>query len=123
LSALRKRSAFGDYEPDIERGSHGDGHAKSRLFMVVACEQVDALDLIEGVLRSGFNLASVSRIAQARGPNFWIGAAIGAAAVVLINKPDGRAAVAGVFRKGSSSQSRKDTSPADNREAASPKVA
>lgn len=39
--------------------------------------RVDALDLLEGVLRNGFSLASVSRIARARGPNFWIGAAIG----------------------------------------------
>lgn len=72
----------------------------------------DALDLIEGVLKHGFSLSSVGRIAQARGPNFWIGAAIGAAAVVLISKPEARAAVAGLFRKEASTEPPREAQPA-----------
>lgn len=85
--------------------------------------RLDALDLIEGVLRNGFSLSSVSRIARARGPNFWIGAAIGAAAVVLINKPEARAAVTEFFRKGASTEPPRGTPPTEAREDASPKNA
>lgn len=75
--------------------THGDDHTEGR---------IDALDLIEGMLQDGFSLSSIRRIVQARGPNFWIGAAIGAAAVVLVTKPEARAALASVFRPADSSR-------------------
>jgi len=59
--------------------------------------RIDAFDVIEGMLKDGFSLSSFSRIARARGSNFWIGAALGATAVVLFSKPEARAAAASFF--------------------------
>lgn len=63
--------------------------------------RIDALDVLEGVLRDGFSLSNFTRIARASGSNFWIGAAIGAGAVVLINRHDVRSAVSNVFKAAS----------------------
>ncbi len=60
--------------------------------------RIDALDVLEGVLRDGFSLSNFTRIARASGSNFWIGAAIGAGAVVLMNRPDVRSAFTHVFK-------------------------
>lgn len=60
--------------------------------------RVDALDVLEGVLRDGFSLSNLTRIARASGSNFWIGAAIGAGAVVVMNRPDVRNALTNIFR-------------------------
>ncbi len=60
--------------------------------------RVDALDLLEGVLRDGFSLSNLTRIARASGSNFWIGAAIGAGAVVVMNRPDVRNAFTNIFK-------------------------
>lgn len=60
--------------------------------------RIDALDVLEGVLRDGFSLSNFTRIARASGSNFWIGAAIGAGAVVLLNRPDVRSAFTHVFK-------------------------
>ncbi len=59
--------------------------------------RIDALDVLEGVLKDGFSLSSFTRIARASGSNLWIGAAIGAGLVVMLNRPDVRAAVSGIF--------------------------
>jgi hypothetical protein len=80
--------------------------------------RIDALDVIEGVLKDGFSLSNFSRIARARGPNFWIGAAIGATAVVLLSKPETRAAIGAFFRAGTPSGSPQGHS-ADKGESAS----
>ncbi|MGE4373551.1 MAG: hypothetical protein AB7E29_11775 [Xanthobacter sp.] len=61
--------------------------------------RIDALDVLEGMLRDGFSLSNFTRIARASGSNFWIGAAIGAGAVVLLNRPDVRGAFTSAFRK------------------------
>lgn len=61
--------------------------------------RIDALDLLEGMLKDGFSLSSLTRIARASGSNFWIGTAIGAGVVVLLNRPDVRAAFSSVFSK------------------------
>ncbi|MGI6246456.1 MAG: hypothetical protein ACOYJQ_11885 [Pseudochelatococcus sp.] len=63
-------------------------------------QRIDALDVLEGVLKDGFSVSNLTRIARASGSNFWLGAALGAGLVVLANRPDVRAAVAGVFRNG-----------------------
>ncbi len=60
--------------------------------------RVDALDVLEGVLRDGFSLSNFARIARASGSNFWIGAAIGAGAVVVMNRPDVRNAFTNIFK-------------------------
>ncbi|MFT3688657.1 hypothetical protein [Paenirhodobacter sp.] len=60
--------------------------------------RVDVLDVLEGVMQDGFSFSNLSRIARASGSKFWLGAAIGAGAVVLARKPEVRAAVAGIFR-------------------------
>lgn len=60
--------------------------------------RVDALDVLEGVLRDGFSLSNFTRIARASGSNFWIGAAIGAGAVVVMNRPDVRNAFTNIFK-------------------------
>lgn len=70
--------------------------------------RIDALDVLEGVLRDGFSMSNLTRIARASGSNFWIGAAIGAGLVVLMNRPDVRSAVSGIFSKGGA-----DEPPAD----------
>ncbi len=59
----------------------------------------DALDALEGVIKDGFSMSSVTRIARASGSSFWVGAAIGAGLVVLATRPDMRASVAGLFGK------------------------
>lgn len=59
--------------------------------------RIDALDVLEGVLKDGFSLTNLTRIARASGSNLWIGAAIGAGLVVMMNRPDVRAAVSGIF--------------------------
>lgn len=59
--------------------------------------RIDALDVLEGVLKDGFSLSNLTRIARASGSNLWIGAAIGAGLVVMMNRPDVRAAVSGIF--------------------------
>ncbi|MGH2340746.1 hypothetical protein ACRC7T_04615 [Segnochrobactraceae bacterium EtOH-i3] len=59
--------------------------------------RIDALDVLEGVLKDGFSLSNFTRIARASGSNLWIGAAIGAGLVVMMNRPDVRAAVSGIF--------------------------
>ncbi|MGQ3674505.1 hypothetical protein ACT6QH_03250 [Xanthobacter sp. TB0139] len=61
--------------------------------------RIDALDVLEGMLRDGFSLSNFTRIARASGSNFWIGAAIGAGAVVLLNRPDVRNAFSSAFHK------------------------
>lgn len=61
--------------------------------------RIDALDVLEGVLTDGFSLSNFTRIARASGSNFWIGAAIGAGLVVLVNRPDVRSAVSNIFSK------------------------
>jgi hypothetical protein len=61
--------------------------------------RVDALDVIEGVLTNGFSLSSFTRVARAKGSSFWIGAAIGAGLIVLMNRPEVRTAAAGIFSK------------------------
>lgn len=61
--------------------------------------RVDLLDVLEGVMRDGFSLSNVTRIARASGSNFWLGAAIGAGAVVLARRPEVRAAVGDVFKR------------------------
>lgn len=66
--------------------------------------RIDALDVLEGVLRDGFSMSNLTRIARASGSNFWIGAAIGAGLVVLMNRPDVRSAVSGVFSKGAAGE-------------------
>lgn len=69
--------------------------------------RIDALDVLEGVLKDGFSLSNLTRIARASGSNFWIGTAIGAGVVVLLNRPDVRAAFSSVFSKAGAS----DTPP------------
>lgn len=64
-----------------------------------ASGRIDALDVLEGVLRDGFSLSNFTRIARASGSNFWVGAAIGAGLVVLMHRPDVRSAVSNVFGK------------------------
>ena len=59
--------------------------------------RIDALDVLEGVLKDGFNVTNLTRIARASGSNFWVGAAVGAGLVVLANRPDVRAAVSNFF--------------------------
>ncbi|WP_454915874.1 hypothetical protein [Xanthobacter sediminis] len=61
--------------------------------------RIDALDVLEGVLKDGFSLSNLTRIARASGSNFWIGTAIGAGVVVLLNRPDVRAVFSSVFSK------------------------
>ncbi|MFD2249107.1 hypothetical protein FHS82_002864 [Pseudochelatococcus lubricantis] len=61
-------------------------------------QRIDALDVLEGVLKDGFSVSNLTRIARASGSNFWVGAAIGAGLVVLARRPEVRAAVSGVFR-------------------------
>lgn len=61
--------------------------------------RIDMLDVVEGVLKDGLSLSNFTRIARASGSNFWVGAAIGASAVVLARRPEVRAAVAGVFHR------------------------
>lgn len=75
-------------------GYHGGDETEPR---------IDALDLIEGMLQDGLSFSSLRRIVRARGPNFWIGATIGAATVVIVTKPEVRATLASFFRPGSSS--------------------
>lgn len=60
--------------------------------------RIDILDVAEGVLRDGLSVSNLTRIARASGTSFWLGAAIGAGAVVLARKPEVRDAVAGLFR-------------------------
>lgn len=60
--------------------------------------RIDLLDVVEGVMRDGFSLSNFTRIARASGSNFWVGAAIGASAVVLARRPDVRAALGGIFK-------------------------
>lgn len=59
-----------------------------------AGRRIDALDVLEGVLQDGFSLSNLTRIARASGSNFWIGAAIGAGLVVLMNRADLRGGAA-----------------------------
>jgi hypothetical protein len=61
--------------------------------------RIDALDVLEGVLTEGFSFSSLTRIARASGSSFWIGAALGAGLVVLMNRPDVRTAVAGALAR------------------------
>lgn len=61
--------------------------------------RIDALDVLEGVLKDGFSIGNFTRIARASGSNFWVGAAIGAGIVMFMNRPDVRAAVSNVFGK------------------------
>ncbi|WP_395665092.1 hypothetical protein [Methylocella sp.] len=61
--------------------------------------RIDALDVLEGVLKDGFSVTNLTRIARASGSNFWVGAAIGAGLVVLANRPDVRAAVSNFFSR------------------------
>lgn len=61
--------------------------------------QVDLLDILEGVMQDGLSLSNLSRIARASGSKFWLGAAIGAGAVVLARKPELRESVAHIFQK------------------------
>lgn len=79
-----------------------------------ANRRIDAFDVIEGMLKDGFSLSSFSRIAWARGSNFWVGAAIGATAVVLLSKPQARAAVASFFNKKASSAPTQSSLPKAN---------
>lgn len=64
-----------------------------------ASRRVDLLDVLEGVMRDGLSLSNVTRIARASGSNFWVGAAIGAGAVVLARRPEVRAAVGDIFKQ------------------------
>jgi len=66
--------------------------------------RIDALDVLEGVLKDGFSLSNLTRIARASGSNFWIGTAIGAGVVVLLNRPDVRAAFSSIFSKAGTSE-------------------
>lgn len=52
------------------------------------------LNALEGVLRDGFSLSSLGRLAQASGSSFWLGAAIGAGLVVAAKQPEVRQSVA-----------------------------
>ncbi len=61
--------------------------------------RIDALDVLEGVLKDGLSISNFTRIARASGSNFWVGAAIGAGVVMFMNRPDVRAAVSNVFGK------------------------
>lgn len=61
--------------------------------------RVDLLDVLEGVMRDGLSLSNVTRIARASGSNFWVGAVIGAGAVVLARRPEVRAAIGDVFKQ------------------------
>lgn len=61
--------------------------------------RIDVLDVLEGVMQDGFSFSNLSRIARASGSKFWLGAALGAGAVVLARKPEVRAAVTAAFRK------------------------
>ncbi len=61
--------------------------------------RVDLLDVLEGVMTDGLSFANLSRIARASGSKFWLGAAIGAGAVVLARKPELRGVVSQVFHK------------------------
>lgn len=61
--------------------------------------RIDVLDVMEGVLKDGFSVSNLARIARASGSGFWVGAAIGAGAVLLAKKPELRAAVGGLFTK------------------------
>lgn len=61
--------------------------------------RIDALDVLEGVLKDGFSLTNLTRIARASGSNFWVGAAIGAGLVVLVNRPDVRDTISSFFSK------------------------
>lgn len=63
-----------------------------------AQRRIDALDVLEGVLTDGFSFSNITRIARASGSNFWVGAALGAGLVVLMNRPDVRAAFGSIFR-------------------------
>lgn len=72
--------------------------------------RIDALDVLEGMLQDGFSLSQFTRIARASGSNFWVGAAIGAGLVVLVNRPEVREAVAKVF--GAGAEEPKPTPPA-----------
>ncbi|MGV6872062.1 hypothetical protein ACUSIJ_05135 [Pseudochelatococcus sp. B33] len=76
--------------------------------------RIDALDVLEGVLKDGFSVSNLTRIARASGSNFWLGAALGAGLVVLASRPDVRAAVAGAFRGAAApaAPSREPQSPA-----------
>lgn len=61
--------------------------------------RIDFLDVVEGVMQDGFSFSNLSRIARASGSNFWLGAALGAGAVVLARKPEVRAAVGSFFHR------------------------
>lgn len=61
--------------------------------------RIDVLDVLEGVMQDGLSFSNLSRIARASGSKFWLGAALGAGAVVLARKPEVRAAVSGLFRE------------------------
>lgn len=61
--------------------------------------RIDALDVLEGVLTDGLSFSNITRIARASGSNFWVGAALGAGLVVLVNRPDVRAAFGSIFRQ------------------------
>lgn len=65
-----------------------------------AGRRIDALDVLEGMLLDGFSVSNLTRIARASGSNFWIGAAIGAGLVVLMNRHDLRGTVAKAFGTG-----------------------
>lgn len=71
--------------------------------------RIDALDVLEGVLKDGFSLSNFTRIARASGSKFWLGAAIGAGLVVVATRPDVRAAVSGVLHAGTAAASGKST--------------
>lgn len=73
--------------------------------------RIDALDVLEGVLKDGFSLSNLTRIARASGSNFWIGTAIGAGVVVLLNRPDVRSVFSSVFSKATASPDSSEVPP------------
>lgn len=81
-------------------GQYGDPRQNRR---------IDALDVLEGVLKDGFSLSNFTRIARASGSRFWLGAAVGAGLVVVATRPDVRAAVSGVLHAGAAAAGRQST--------------
>ena len=92
------------YGPGYNQGygpGYGPGHGPQPGWGPAPQQQrrIDLLDVIEGVMTDGLSFSNLGRIARASGSKFWLGAAIGAGAVVLARKPELRGAVSHIFHK------------------------
>lgn len=65
----------------------------------------DGLGLLDGLLGEGHHgLGSLQRLVGANGTEFWVGAAVGAAAVALLSNPKVRETVGSLFKMGASAE-------------------